>query len=190
MATETDISNRALTKLGARNIASMGENSVNARACTATLPAVRDSELRVHPWSFAIKQASLAASATPPSWGKANSFPLPSDFIRFIGTYPEMNENDIDYQIQNGKIYTNFLAPLQFLYVAGITDPTQWDPLFREAVASKMAYELCEQLTQSNTKKAALMQEYKEMIAQARLVNAFENIAGVPPEDEWITTRV
>ena len=56
MASEVDICNRALSKLGAARITSLTEDSVNARACNAMYESVRDAELRAHPWNFAMKR--------------------------------------------------------------------------------------------------------------------------------------
>ena len=63
MASEVDIANRALQKLGAESIVSLTQDSENARACNLCYEPIRDAELRAHPWNFAIKRASLAADS-------------------------------------------------------------------------------------------------------------------------------
>lgn len=189
MASNVEICNRALQRLGASRIINLTENSVNARACNAAFESVKLAELRAHPWSFAIKRAELNADAMPPAFGKQNSFQLPSDFIRLINPDPEWNLNSLDWQIEGRKIFTNDSAPLQIRYIANVTDPVQMDSLFREAFSCKLAFELCEELTQSNPKKESLRADYKEIISQARLTNAIEKVADQPPEDEWVTVR-
>jgi len=74
-------------------------------------------------------------------------------------------------------------------YTARITDPNLMDPIFREALATKLAMELCEEITQSNTKKEGLRADYREIIREARKANAIEKMAAFPPEDTWITGR-
>lgn len=189
MASEVEICNRALQRLGSKRIVSLSEDSVAARACTVAYQVVRDAELRAHPWSFAIKRASLAADAVAPDWGKQNAFTLPSDFLRLLPTYAERNGLWIDHVIEDGKIYTDETAPLYIRYVYKVTDPNKMDVLFREALAVKLAFELCEELTQSNTKKDGLSVDYKTAIREARRTNAIEKIAEQPPEDEWVTVR-
>jgi hypothetical protein len=49
--------------------------------------------------------------------------------------------------------------------------------------------ELCEEITQSNSKKADAKAMYDEILAQAKKANAIEKVAERPPEDEWITIR-
>lgn len=189
MASEVEICNRALQKLGARRINTLTEDSVNARACNAAYTELRDAELRAHTWNFAIERASLAADATAPAWGRANSFTLPSDYIKLADPYPEDNENSRDWQVEGGKILTDESAPLYIRYVKRATDANAMDPLFREALASKLAVELCEAVTQSNTKKQAAMEGYVQAIRQAKKANAIEGVPAQPAEDSWITVR-
>jgi hypothetical protein len=189
MSSEVEICNRALQKIGARRITSLAEDSVNARACNVAYAVARDAELRKHPWNFAIKRASLAADATAPDWGRTNSFTLPSDFIRLLAPYPEDNLNDLDHQIENGKIVTDEDAPLYIRYIFRVTDPNEMDILFREALSCAIAAEICEEITQSNSKVERLIAMYDRAIRDAKKVNAIERVSGKPPEDEWITVR-
>ena len=189
MASETEICNRALQKLGAQRIADIEEASKNGRECKACYAILRDAELRAHPWNFAITREQLAASATAPAFGRARSFPLPSDFLRLLPSYPEENLNSKDWQIEDGAIFTNDSAPLNIRYVQQVTDPNTMDSLFREALASRMALELCEIITQSNTKKADAKDDYTATIRMAKHTNAIENVPQASAEDTWITAR-
>jgi hypothetical protein len=189
MASVVGICNRALQKLGARRITSLTEDTPSARACNVAYEAVRDAELRAHPWSFAIQRFSLAASSTEPLFNKTSAFPLPSGFLRLIDPDPEVVSLDADWQIEGNEIITNYDAPLEVRCLVVVTDPNVMDPLFREALATKLALELCEEITQSNSKKAELKDDYRQIIRDARRVNAFERISQVPPEDPWVTCR-
>ena len=189
MASKVDICNLALRSLGATTITSLTEDSVEAAACNGVYEIVKRAELRKHPWSFAITRESLAADATAPEFGRENAFQLPSDFIRLLSDYEERNTNDVDWVIEGRKIYTNDSAPLEVRYIYDVTDPTEFDALFCKVLAYAIALELCEQLTQSNTKKAGIKEEYKDTIAEAKRVNAIEKTADRPPSDPWITAR-
>lgn len=189
MASNVEIANRALQKLGASRIASLTEDSVNGRAINACFDVLRQAELRKHPWNFAIKRAQLAANVTDPLFTRSTSFALPSDFIRLLAPDPEVNYNDLDWQIEGRNIITNDDAPLDVRYIYNVTDPNEMDILFREALSARIAYELAELLTQSNAKKAEAMGAYEEIIAEAKRVNAIERVALQPPEDTWVTVR-
>jgi hypothetical protein len=114
---------------------------------------------------------------------------LPADYLLLIDPDPEANFNDRDWQLENDGIHSNESAPLEIRYVAKITDPNAMDPLFREALSADMAVELCEEITQSNTKKASLVEDLKDALASAKRANAFESIAQEMPEDTWISVR-
>lgn len=189
MASEVEICNRALQKLGAKRITSLLDDSVNARACNASYQVLRDKELRAHPWRFAMTRDQLAADTAEPTFGKARSFTLPSTCLRVLAPYPEMNFNDLDWEIEGRKIYTNDSAPLNVRFIYRVTDPNEMDPLFREALSARISFELCEELMQSSNKKETLREDYKEAVAVAKSMNAIESIAQQPPEDVWITAR-
>lgn len=190
MASEVDIANRALQKLGAERITSLTQDSENARECNVAYEAVRDAELRAHPWNFAIKRAQLAADTTAPAFGFTNAFTLPSDCLRVLPPDPSYNLNSHDWQIEGRKILTNDSAALEIRYIYRVTDTTQFDALFTEALACALAVELCEKLTQSNSKGQAMRADYTSTIRAARRQNAFENISADPPEDTWSTCRL
>ena len=187
MASETLIANRAMDKLGASRITSLSEDSHEGRACSGVFEILRDAELRSHPWSFATKRAQLAADSVKPSFGKANYFTLPSDFLKLIES--DVNLNSEDRIIEGRKIATDESGPLNIRYTARITDVGLMDPLFVEMLACMIALELCETLTQSNSKKESIREDYKNAMIKAKKANAFERPPMQPPEDEWLTIR-
>lgn len=189
MASVVGICNRALQKVGAKRITSISEDSVSARACNNCYESLRDAELQAHKWNFAIYRAELAADSPAPDWGPANSFTLPSDFLKLADPDQFDNTSAIDYQIEGRKIFSNFDAPLYIRYVKQVTDPNEMDVLFREALACRMALELCEELTQSNSKKESLRSDYDAAIKLARRSNAFARRPQEPEVSGWTSER-
>lgn len=190
MSSDVEICNRALSKLGADRIVSIGQDSVEGREVDATYTMVRDAELRAHPWNFSIERAQLAADVTTPSFGPAYRYQLPSDFLRLLPDDPDRNLADSDLQIEGRYITSSETAPLKIRYIKRVTDPAQFDALFVEALACKLAIEMCEKLTQSNTKGAAVRDDYKAAIREARRNNAFENISQRPADSSWLSVRL
>lgn len=189
MASVVEICNRALQKLGAKRITSIGEDSINARACNVAYGPVRLALLRSHTWSCALARVQLAANSTEPLFGKAYSYPLPSNYLRLMPPDPEYNSNSHDWQIEGRDILTNDSAPLDVRYICDLEDANVMDALFREALSAKLAVELCEELSQSNSKKESLKDDFKDVIRDAKRVNAILNISAKPPVSEWITVR-
>lgn len=191
MASEVDICNRALQKLGAARITSLSQNSTEARAANLAYEMVRDAELRAHPWNFAITRTTLAEDATAPDFGYAAQFTLPVDCLRLLP--PDgvsSNFNSLDWKIEGRKILTDEETSLEIRYIKREEDTAQYDPLFVEALACAMAVEMCEELTQSNTKAQIVREDYKRAIREARKMNAFENHTEATQTDTWITCRV
>ncbi len=189
MASKVDIANRALQMLGAKRIIALTDDSKNARAANFCFDILREAELRKHPWMFAIRLVSLAEDTTAPIFGKAHIFTLPADFLALRSQYPEDNNNKLDWVLEGRKIATNDTAPLEVRYTASIEDPNIMDALFRETLSARMAKEMVEEITQSNTKKKDAVGFYDEAINDAKKANAFDRVASEQPVDEWITVR-
>lgn len=190
MATSVvSICNKALQALGAARITSLAEDSSNARNCNLCYEDIRDEELRAHVWNFAKKRATLAADATEPDFDYLYAFPLPTDCLRLL---PPARRG-LDWRIENHQgrpaILTNDGNSLEINYIARITDPTVFDPLFVKALAMSMASHMCEDITQSNSKKAEAKMERRDALRDARRTNAMENISEEPAEDPWLTAR-
>lgn len=190
MATSNvSICNLSLQKLGAARIAALAEASKNARECNACFEHLRDSELRANKWKFSLKRAILAASSTQPAFYYNAAFPLPNDCLRPI--FPPIL--GLDWKVENHEdvpsLMTNDGGSIELRYIAKVTDPTLFDPLFIEALACKIALHLCEALTQSNTKKEAAERAYLYSIREAKRINAIEIGRQIQPVDEWLAAR-
>lgn len=169
----------------------MSDDSTNARECNRVYAHARDSELRAHPWSFARTRVQLAASSTAPTFEYARAYPLPSDYIRIIPNNGRLGQNvQDDLQIENGSILSNDSSPLNLTYIRRVTDPNLFDQTFIDLLATRISRDLCEKITQSNTKFQIMQAEYEEAKATARRINAFERPPQESPEDPWITARL
>lgn len=191
MASDTDIANRGLQLLGERRITSLDENSVAAREVNASYEVIRDAELRRHPWGFATTRATLAASSTAPDFEYSYAFPVPSDFLRLHPTH----EDETDWAVERVSgvgtcICTNDGDTLKVRYIARVTDAGSFDPLFVEALAARIAFELAERITNSSQKKREAWETYVNAVAEAKKVNAIEKVSAENPEDSWITARL
>lgn len=189
MASNVEIANRALQILGQDRISALTDNTENARRVNAIFEEMRDMELMAHPWVFAVERVALAADAVEPEWGRANSFTLPADFLMLYPSYPEDNDPTLDWEIEGNKILTDDDAPLYLRYIKRVEDPTYFGPLFREALACRLALALCEQVTASGTMKESVRGDYEQAIRSARLRNAIARRPVDAAEDSWIYER-
>ena len=188
MASVTSTCNRGLQLLGAARILDITDNTRNGRACNACYDALRQSELRKHRWRFAIKRVVLSPLVeVDPHSEFSYIFQLPADCLKILK--PE-NDPYCDWQLEGRKLYTNSTAVLNLRYIADITDPNTMDSTFREMLSAKMAEAMCEEITQSNSKKADAMAAYKLANSEAKKANAFETIPAEPETDSWVLARI
>lgn len=182
----TGICNRALQLVGsAQQIMNLTDNTREARACTRAYEPCRRAELRSHPWNFAVKRTQLAANVAGPPFGPVYQFPLPADCVRVL--VPKYAA--CDWNVEGRNIVATTDTPLDIRYIADITDPTVFDAAFCEVLAYRIALAIVEDMTQSNTKKSGLQQDYRAALGEARKVDALESVPEHSAESEWTTSR-
>ncbi len=183
------IYNLALQKVGQSRVEAVDEDNNNARHCTACYEILRRAELRKAAWNFSIVRVILAPSPTIPQFTYAKGFAVPTDSLRVL--LPPRLALDWKIEVLDGReaILTNDGDTLYIRYIQDVTDPTRFDPLFVDMLACKMAWQMCEIITQSNTKKEALQAEYIQSRNEARRLNAFEKIPDAEPESPWLAAR-
>jgi hypothetical protein len=186
MASRTSISNRGLSKLGQPRVSNVATTDTKAaRVMNEMYDSVRDAVLAAYPWNFAGKRATLAPDADAPDWGWNYAYTMPSDFLALNSI-----KNNPDYEFEGGKILTNEGPVLYIKYTSQVTDEGSFSALFSEVFATRLSFEGCEEITQSNTKKATLGQEYKDHLEQAYQVDAKENPIEDEEDDDWVLARL
>lgn len=162
------ICNMALTRLGEQQITTLTENSKAARLCNANFDIFRDSFLSDFDWPFAIKRATLAASATAPNHEWTYAYPLPDDCLRLIRTYDEVQQfADNTYEVEEGAIQTD-QTTVKIEYIARIENYNQWDRLAIDAFADRIAAELAYPVTQQPAMPKQRWEIYEAKLAAAR----------------------
>lgn len=199
MASQVEIVNRALIKLGAATISSMDQDNKSARAMTALWDTVRQAELAKRFWNFAITRANLAKLVDVPLNGFGSSYQLPVDFLKVveIGDYyfpPSMtdyiNSNDSVYAIEGTVINTDLGDPLSLRYIKDVKDTGLFNSLFVEVLASKLAYEACYEITQSSQGRNDIGVDYKMAVKEAAMANAISRPPQGIPDDSWMLGRL
>ncbi len=189
MASDVGIANAALSKLGQSPITSFSEDSKPARLANRRFAELRDELLSRHPWNFAMKRKSLAASATAPEWGFTAAYPLPIDYIRVF----EVNGEDLDtskWKIEDGSIVTDLDAPLKIRYVYRVKDANRMITGFREALASAVAADWAEDLTGDSDVVVEKERKARIAVAQAHSNDGQEGTPDQLKADEWLNARL
>ena len=108
--------------------------------------------------------------------------------VTFLGG-PSGNQYD-DWEFQGGYLLTRQSGVLILRFAADIADVTLMDPMFCEGLSCRIAIEVCEPLTQSTSKIANIISEYRQFMGDARAVNGIEIGPVEAPEDDFISVRV
>ena len=184
MATGTDsdvtIANEALTALGESPITAFTDTSKPALLATTHYASSRNEVLRAHPWNFAQVRVALNALPTPPTFGGIDDFAfyfeLPTDpfCLRVLET--DGDETKTPWRVEGRTlIYPD--SSVSILYVALITDTSQYDSLFRSAVAMRLAAKIAYGITGSSSVAKDMYQLYLAALKEARSVDGQEGSA-------------
>lgn len=166
MATsDIQICNNALLRLGASTITSFGDGTTASNACDQVYSQARDALLRMHTWNFAIARVALAADSEAPSFEYNYQYTLPSDFIRVQEIYGQVG----GYTIEGSKILTDMAAPLNLVYVSRVTDTTQYDPLFVEALTVLILMRIGPRISGAGFNPAEHVAEFNQLVLKAQM---------------------
>jgi len=158
MAALIQLCNEALSTIAAGQIASLTENSLEARECARWAPTVLGELAEWTDWIDLIKRATLAevANDRPAEWLYA--YAPPSDMADpldmreqedaattlqtyGLGDYPVQDTSPIPFTYEGGVIYTN-ISPAILMYGASVYDVASMRPTVRRAFVMELAARL------------------------------------------------
>lgn len=185
-----EISNLALSKLGEDDqLIDPDDDTKPARSIKAVWNSVRDAVLRRHLWNFAMKRAQISRLLAPPAFGFAYQFQLPDDFIRL--DIDELDECVVRKWSLEGsrRLLCDAPGPINVRYVARIAETGDWDALFVEAFANRLAFQVADRLTGDRGRKQDCWAAYNAALKEATGIDGREN----PPVDlmdsSWVNAR-
>lgn len=185
---EVAICNLALAAIGrGAQITSLDEASQAARACKLRYPYARDAVLRAYDWNFAAKRAELPKNATAPAFEYANAYDLPADCLIVRSVYDGEAEK---WVVEGRQILTDMGDPIFIKYTQRVEDPAQFDPLFVEALAQRIASDIAVQLSESVSRSQGLWQVYQAKLIEARRRDAQEGQPESMPQGGWLDARM
>jgi hypothetical protein len=195
--TELDVVNRALIKIGAKEISSLTESGRNPRIMNAMIDVARDKFLRTNPWNYGVTRAQIAKDTVAPEWGWSSRFVLPSDYIKMLAVESSTNTEptayqskntpkNIEYKIEGDYILCDETDPINIRYVKRETDMSRWDSMATEALASLLAYEACIAVSGDKQMKQMFYSEYKDCLDEARHMDGWDDDMYDYPEDDWV----
>lgn len=187
MASDVDICNLALNKIGQNTIISLAEDSTAGRICNLFYADTRDSLLRQHPWNFAIKRVELAKLTTSPVFGFTSEFQLPSDCLRVM--YTDLVFPADNFRVEGKKLLADSDS-IKIEYVSRVEDTTQFDALFVDALWMSLAARIAYNVSDNNTLVNLLNTKVKEVISHAKSIDGQEGTPYPIEADDWLNARL
>lgn len=193
MASQVDVSNLALSKLGEDfKLTDPGDPEKPARAIAACWDMVRRRVLRAHTWNFAVRrfaQPQLANVDPDSIFPYTAAYAEPPESLRFIEMIDDRIELS-DWQYEGKKfLLRRSVGRLRIRCVVDVPDTTQWDDLAIEAFASALAFQISDEITGDETRKSNARADGRAAMEEAKTMDAVENPPIEPEEDDWILAR-
>jgi hypothetical protein len=198
MASDTEIVNAALRKIGGRRITSIDDTVSSAGVARDVLDGEREDLLRRHPWNFAVTRVQLALLVAEPVFEYDYAFALPSDFLRVISVHDsDAGGGNLEYKIEgiqqdddtyiNGIITNTNICYLR--YVRNVTDPNLMTSTFRQVLTLRLAMIFATGIANSNSLNQLLKEDMKEAMRQAASIDGIEDFPEKFQEGSWVTSR-
>ena len=170
MATAITIANMALSQLGAGPISSFDEGTLESSLVAQYYPVMRDAVLEDRNWTFAIHRAVLNPLSKRPAFQYDFAYSLPSGFLRII-TVSQVPKNFVRpqnaiYSVEGGKLLA-MRAPIYVEYIKRVEQTGLFSAGFIDALATRLAAEMCIAITNSRELAGQLMDMYAFKLATA-----------------------
>lgn len=196
------LANLALGHLGESDrISDPDENSKPARAIKRQWELTRCFILAEAHWSFATRTVDINMRAPLANWPIAlgrNAFPMPADLHEFIEIVcPDYLDDEEDlYTFEGGPNGLELLCcdpgPVTIRYVrdgADIADPARWSPLFAEAFAFRLAWQISDELAGDKGRKDRALVSATAALKSARKANNRTKARRRQHSGAWVTAR-
>lgn len=182
--------NQALFMLGQKSIISMLDDNEAARLCNGRYVYNRDATIRAYPWNCAQVRVELARSTVVPDWGYSYKYALPTvPLCLRVLSMEEAETGGYKWKIEGRWLVTDSLTA-HILYLAQLTDVNDMEILLKEAIASRLAADICYALTGSSTQQDKMWALFQAKIREAKSVDAQEGIPETMTYDPFLDARL
>lgn len=187
MAAKIEIINMALGYLGANPVSDVDENTQQARQARLFYDTTRDGVLRSFAWTFALKQWNCAAVKGAPAFKEyAYGCQMPADCLRFL----HAADPAVRCERAGSYIYTD-INPVDIIGVRRVDNEADFDSVFTEVFALKLAGQLSIVLSDDKGLRDRLRADYEEMVKTAQVKSALERpVDAYRFDGTWLKARM
>lgn len=136
----------------------------------------------------------------PPARNSRHVFRLPANYLRMapqdpkagVHTYVGGPGNRVveDWVFEGDYFSASSPFTIMFRFVADVQNVQQYDDMFCEGLACRIALAISPRLSQSTADEQVIAAKYAAFMTEARQVNGIETGSVEPPEDDFITVRM
>ena len=179
MASQVDVINEALVRIGEKRIASISDTKDTNAVLASSLWADTVKQVsRETPWKCLTALATLTGT-TAPAFGWTKAYTLPTDFVRALSLNEHTAPDDSYFTISGNTLVTNQTSA-QLRYTSYKSDPTTFDPVLCEAISVYLASKMCAVKRQDADLTKLLTEEYSQLIQ-----NRASRLDLVETKSEW-----
>ncbi len=198
VVSDTLIANMALDNVGAKSvIASLNENSPEAKACKLWYDMSRKQALEAYDWSFARRRLTLAShsdAAPELRWNFRYQYPADCLKARMIENPLGHEADAIPFEIElsddaSVKTIVTNEDDAVLIYTGDISQTSLFSMFFVDTLASLLAARIAIKLTGKRTLKGDMIQQYNALLRMAPAHDANEAVGKKPREAEHIRAR-
>ena len=176
------ISNIALSQLGANLITSFEDDTTESKLCKANYEPLRNAELETYEWSFATRRRQYGITVPAIGAGTAiDAYPgirikIQSDTIRILQVASDRDFRDTDpiqWSVEESHIIVD-RRPIFVRELFRLKETADFSEAFAQALAARMAYELCLPITESLRKFESLFTIYTQKLNDAKTLDSMQ----------------
>lgn len=201
---EAGIANVALLHIGQLELLdSLDDDTPAGHACKALWDLYRDATLEAFAWPFATARAVLSLVSGGERSGWAYAYVRPNDCIAVRYLYPGTTTpgegQQIPFAEEGGSVDARGLSgprliltnqpQAELVYTARIERPALWSPMFRDALAARLAAVLAMSLAKNPALGSALLQLFERKVAQAAAAGFNQAQKGEPADSAIVRDR-
>lgn len=196
---EAQLCSVALLRVGQREvIQDLAEGTAAAEACSALYEHCRDAVLESFAWPFANKRALLAelANITRSGWKFVYALPVDCVAPRYLWVGRLISQEleapftiELEETAPDKRCLITDQPDAELVYTALVKEPGRFSPLFRDALAWKLAAELALALPIKPALAVKAEQMYAYTLARAEAAQFNQQTRDVEPRSEFIRAR-
>lgn len=169
MASDLEVVNEALVRIGVPPLASLLDASAQALTASTIYRNVKREVMSDHPWSFALREKELAKLVLTDSEKRFSDYTyvyqLPADLLRVLGL------RSLDrFQLAGDQLYTEDKGA-RLVFVEEVSEAS-WPAYFLELVVFSTAAAFAISLTDSADRAALMYDQERRLRPRARAIDS------------------